>query len=105
MTLAILALVLVTVTTAFTWQRNDGAVKKEVTDYAYFHYQLDDPSGENSASNWSKVENPENLCPQGEDVLCTIMAPIADPGDIHPDFTGIGNVRTSSSISQRVFKP
>lgn len=102
-TLAILALVLVTVTTAFTWQRNGNAAKKEVST-AYFHYQLSTTSGENNAANWRKVDNPEGLCEPGVDVLCTIMAPIANPTDIHPDFTGISNVRTSPNISARVFK-
>ncbi|HEY0060081.1 MAG TPA: hypothetical protein VGB56_13175 [Flavisolibacter sp.] len=104
-TLAILAMVLVTVTTAFTWQRNDDATKKDVTNFAYFKYLGTIPDGENDAENWEKVESPANLCPTGNNVLCTIMAPIADPGDTHPDFTGIQDVRTSQSISSKVYKP
>jgi uncharacterized protein YxeA len=103
-TLAILALVVVTVTTAFTWQRNDDTANKEVST-AYFQYQLSTTSGENDAENWKKVADPDNLCASGANVLCTIMAPIANPTDIHPDFTGISDVRNSQSISARVFKP
>lgn len=101
-TLAILALVLVTVTTAFTWQRNDDSAKKEVTT-AYFYFQGTDPADEIDEEKWVQVDNPANLCEEGARVLCTIMAPIGTDG--HPDFTGITDVRNSQSITLIAFKP
>lgn len=103
-TLTLLVLVVVTVTTAFIGQSN-AAVKKNVTDYAYFQYLGGEPDGENDAQNWLKVSNPQNLCEVGNRVLCTIMAPIANSADDHPDFTGITDVRGSTVITQKVYKP
>lgn len=97
------ALALVITTTAFTWQRNDDDTEKDITDYAYFHYQLCTSDGENDPSNWVKVSPPEEYCSEGNEVLYIILAPIANLSDIHPDFTGISDVRTSSMITHRVF--
>lgn len=107
-TLAILALVLVTVTTAFTWQHNNDNSKKAVNT-AYFEYQMNTTSGENEEENWLKVSEPSSNCLENEGVLCTISAPIANPTDIHPDFSGVRaaneDVRTSDLITDRTFKP
>jgi hypothetical protein len=104
MTLAILALVLVTVTTAFAWQRNDGAAKKDVTDYAYFRYTPELPGGENNELNWEKVSETSSVCLDDEGFPCTIKAPIANSQDMHPDFTGITDVSTDQRILERTFR-
>lgn len=103
-TLALLALVVVSVTTAFIGQSN-AAAKKDVTEYAYFQYLGGEPDGENDAQNWEKVLDPQNLCEEGTRVLCTIMAPIDNSSNDHPDFTGITDVRNSEVITHLVYKP
>ncbi len=102
-TLGLIAFVLVALTSAFAF-KSDTPVEKPRAN-AYFVYSGSSTSGENNASMWQKVASPSNLCLQGSNVLCTILAPIADAEDEHPDFTGISNVRTSLSVSQRVYKP
>ena len=102
--LPVAALVLGIVFSAFT-RPQEVVVKKGSTDYAYFLYSQSTATNENNAAMWNKVESPSGLCSNGQNVLCTILAPIADPDDEHPDFTGISNVRTSPAISSRVFKP
>lgn len=103
MTLAILALVLVTVTTAFTSQHNNDAAKKDATDYAYFEYTGSGASGENDPSNWREVSGPLEACSGGGEVLCVIQAPMAANGT-QPDFTGISNIRNSSLVPFISFK-
>lgn len=103
MSLAALALVLVTVTTAFTSQRN-GEEVKAATEYAYFRYDLTTTSGEDDPDNWTKLPglSTEN-CNADEGVFCVIQAPLAEDG-IHPDFTGISDLRSSSMITSKYYK-
>lgn len=103
--LAILALVLVTVTTAFTWQHNDDNVKSAAIANVYFEYRETNPGGVNEPSNWFKISESSISCMEENGVLCTIKAPIADANDTHPDFTGITDVLTDSRIEVRLFKP
>jgi hypothetical protein len=104
-TLAILALVLVTVATAFTSQRNEDTTTKAAIDYAYFQYNLNITSGENNEDNWTVIETSGN-CAENGTVLCVIQAPMSADG-IHPDFSGFDpedDVRTSELILSRSYK-
>jgi hypothetical protein len=103
--LPLFALVMAVAASAFTLKENQRAKKAVPSGQAYFVFMGTQASQENQATNWERVESPANLCSEGENLLCTILAPIADPEDEHPDFTGISNVRTSPSISESVYKP
>lgn len=78
-----------------------------LTEYAYFYLTTSNAGDENDASKWDYItsQNPGDIGCEGENVLCTIYAPIANPMDTHPDFTGISDVRTSTLVFSKVYKP
>lgn len=78
-----------------------------LTEYAYFYLTTNNAGDENNASKWDYItsQDPGDIGCEGGDVLCTIYAPIANPMDTHPDFTGITDVRASGLVSNKVYKP
>lgn len=103
--LSLIAIVLAIGASAFSNVKNDVVKKENATDYAYFVFTGTSVSEENDEMKWQKVTNPSNQCDQGNNLLCTILAPLANPNDVHPDFSGISDVRTALEISEREYRP
>lgn len=104
----IFAVMLALCASAFTTQSAKKAKPtKTITGSAYFYLTTDNVGDENTAALWDIIpsQDPGDVGCEGEDVLCTIYAPIANPTDTHPDFTGISDVRSSELVKEKVFKP
>jgi hypothetical protein len=81
---------------AFTWHPKNST--REV-DTAYFRYLSNDvEDDETNPSLWEKINDPEeNVCPSGDNMPCTIQAPLGTDGE-HPDFTSVQDIYNSPLV-------